>query len=151
MIACGSYLSSFTTSSGKVMRVLDHRVTSPALAYQDFKGELDMGKVCDKSPIDTCLWRFFCICPVLPIALCCPSLPVQGKGQWKGTVLFWHGNPVGKILAAFSFPHAFGYRSAPLVLLGPSLAMEVVGKAVSTTEGKNFDPEALDSQLWLMV
>lgn len=59
--------------------------------------------------------------------------------------MFWHGNPVGKILAAFSFPHAFGYRSAPLVLLGPSLAMEVVGKAVSTTEGKNFDPEALDS------
>lgn len=48
-------------------------------------------------------------------------------------------------MTAFSFPHAFGYLSAPLVLLGPSLAMEVVGKAVSTTEGENFDPEALDS------
>lgn len=63
-------------------------------------------------------------------------------------VLAWKSSR--KDFGCFFFPTCFGYHSAPLVLLRPSLAMEV-GKAVSTTEGENFDPEALDSYPWLMV
>lgn len=60
-------------------------------------------------------------------------------------MVFWHGNPVGKILAAFPFPNVLGYQNAPLVILRPSLVIEVVQKAVSTTEGeRTLTQEALD-------